>query len=112
MAEIANGMGRAATPFMTGAGADAGAVWQSNRDETTLAGLVKPAKVRPAAKAKTVQAIPDFVEPQLTKPVDKPPAGPGWAHEIKFDGYRMQLRTQGGLPDDDRRDAELVQQRA
>lgn len=97
---------------MTGAGADAGAVWQSNRDETTLAGLVKPAKVRPAAKAKTVQAIPDFVEPQLTKPVDKPPAGPGWAHEIKFDGYRMQLRTQGGLPDDDRRDAELVQQRA
>jgi bifunctional non-homologous end joining protein LigD len=36
------------------------------------------------------------VEPQLTKLLEKPPAGPGWAHEIKFDGYRMQLRTVGG----------------
>ena len=25
----------------------------------------------------------------------KPPAGPGWAHEIKFDGYRMQMRIEG-----------------
>ena len=40
--------------------------------------------------------LPPFVEPQLTRSVDKPPAGPGWAHEIKFDGYRMQLRTQAG----------------
>jgi ATP-dependent DNA ligase len=22
----------------------------------------------------------------------KPPAGPGWVHEIKHDGYRLQVR--------------------
>ncbi len=96
MVEIANGKGKAATPFMTGAGADAGAVWQSNRDDSAPAGRLKPVKATPASKAKTVQVLPEFVEPQLTKPMEKPPAGPGWAHEIKFDGYRMQLRTQGG----------------
>jgi bifunctional non-homologous end joining protein LigD len=28
--------------------------------------------------------------------VDRPPAADGWAHEVKFDGYRAQLRVQGG----------------
>ncbi|AYV48569.1 DNA ligase D [Caulobacter flavus] len=96
LAEITNGKGRAATPFMTGAGTEAGAVWQSDRDDSAPAGLIAPAKAGKAVKARRVETLPDFVEPQLTKPVDKPPNGPGWAHEIKFDGYRMQLRTVGG----------------
>jgi len=95
MVEITNGKGKAATPFMTGEGAQAGAIWQSDRDDSAPAGLIKPVTGK-AAKAKTVKDLPDFIEPQLTKPVEKPPAGPGWAHEIKFDGYRMQLRTAGG----------------
>jgi bifunctional non-homologous end joining protein LigD len=40
--------------------------------------------------------MPDFIEPQLAKLVDRPPAGAGYAHEIKFDGYRVQLRVQNG----------------
>ena len=28
--------------------------------------------------------------------VDRPPAGEGWCHEIKFDGYRVQLRVEDG----------------
>jgi bifunctional non-homologous end joining protein LigD len=40
--------------------------------------------------------LPTFIEPQLTKPVEKPASGPEWAHEIKFDGYRMQLRIEDG----------------
>jgi bifunctional non-homologous end joining protein LigD len=40
--------------------------------------------------------LPDFIEPQLCKSLDRPPAGPGWAHEIKFDGYRLQLRVEDG----------------
>jgi bifunctional non-homologous end joining protein LigD len=95
MAEIAAGKGKAASPFMTARGADAGAVWQSHRDDSAPAGLLTPIKANPA-KGKVAMALPDFIEPQLTKSVDKPPSGPGWAHEIKFDGYRMQLRTQGG----------------
>ncbi|MBV9510516.1 MAG: DNA ligase D [Caulobacteraceae bacterium] len=97
MVEIANGKGKAATPFMTAQGAAAGSVWQSNRDDSAPAGLIAPGGgKRSGTKAKTVASLPEFVEPQLTKLLEKPPAGPGWAHEIKFDGYRMQLRTVGG----------------
>lgn len=96
MAEIAAGQGRAATPFMTGEGSQAGAIWQSNRDDSAPAGLIQPAGAKAPGKPKLAKTIPDFIEPQLTKPMDKPPAGPGWAHEIKFDGYRMQLRVAGG----------------
>jgi bifunctional non-homologous end joining protein LigD len=96
MTEITNGKGRAAKPFMTDKGADAGSVWRSNREAGASAGLIAPKKTRPAAKTKPVAALPDFIEPQLAKPLEKPPSGPGWAHEVKFDGYRMQLRTVGG----------------
>ena len=40
--------------------------------------------------------IPPFVEPQLAKLVDQPPQGARWAHEIKLDGYRVQLRVSQG----------------
>ena len=32
----------------------------------------------------------------FARSVDRPPAGEGWGHEIKFDGYRMQLRVEDG----------------
>jgi bifunctional non-homologous end joining protein LigD len=96
MSEIAAGKGRAATPFMTAEGAAAAAVWQSNRDGGVPSGLIPPAKPKGATMTKAAAHLPDFIEPQLTKPVDSPPGTPGWAHEIKFDGYRMQLRVQGG----------------
>ena len=38
--------------------------------------------------------MPRFVEPQLARVVDLPASGPAWVHEIKFDGYRMQLRME------------------
>ena len=97
MTQIASGEGRAAQPFMTSKGADADAMWRSNRGDTSQGGLIEP--VKPKAKpikTKTTAAVPDFIEPQLAKTFEKPPGGPGWAHEIKFDGYRMQLRTVGG----------------
>jgi DNA ligase D-like protein (predicted ligase) len=37
-------------------------------------------------------SLPQFVPPQLSQPVDKPPSGPQWVHEIKLDGYRMAAR--------------------
>lgn len=39
--------------------------------------------------------LPKFVEPQLATLVDAVPRGDGWIHEIKLDGYRMQLRVDG-----------------
>ena len=55
-------------------------------------------KVAPIARAigakagSTFPKLPDFIAPQLCKSVERPPAGEGWVHEIKFDGYRIQLR--------------------
>ena len=40
--------------------------------------------------------MPDFVAPQLCASVERPPNSDGWVHEIKFDGYRMQLRVEDG----------------
>jgi bifunctional non-homologous end joining protein LigD len=42
-------------------------------------------------------AIPRFVEPQLCILVERPPATAGWGHEVKFDGYRAQLRISKGV---------------
>ena len=35
--------------------------------------------------------FPGFVEPALATSTDKVPSGDRWIHEIKFDGYRVQL---------------------
>ena len=40
--------------------------------------------------------MPRFIEPQLCKLVERATSEPGWAHEVKFDGYRMQLRVENG----------------
>jgi bifunctional non-homologous end joining protein LigD len=34
---------------------------------------------------------PGFIEPALATSIDKVPNGERWIHEIKFDGYRVQL---------------------
>jgi bifunctional non-homologous end joining protein LigD len=34
---------------------------------------------------------PRFIEPSLATSIDKVPAGERWIHEIKFDGYRVQV---------------------
>ena len=40
--------------------------------------------------------LPQFVPPQLSQPVEKPPSGPQWVHEIKLDGFRMAARIDNG----------------
>src|SRR3954466_12744465 len=36
-----------------------------------------------------------FILPCQPALADRPPAGPGWLHEIKFDGYRVIARKDG-----------------
>ena len=102
--EIAEGKGKAPKPFMTvtnGRG-KADAVWHSNRGEAAEARAKASSTSRnngslPArVQAKRIDEIPDFVAPQLCTSVEAPPGGTGWGHEIKFDGYRMQLRIEDG----------------
>ena len=98
MDEIAAGEGKAPKPFITAKGGRVGtsakAVWRSNRDGDAEP-APEPIPPKPA-KGRKAAAVPDFVPPELCRPVDRPPSGAGWGHEIKFDGYRMQLRVQGG----------------
>jgi bifunctional non-homologous end joining protein LigD len=105
MDQIANGKGKAPKPFMTAKSgrAKADAVWNSNRGDAAAARAEnkKPtsAKARAPAKppkGKKVAALPDFIAPQLCISVERPPGGEGWCHEIKFDGYRVQLRVEDG----------------
>ena len=46
-----------------------------------------PAKIHGAKKG----ILPVFVEPALVALADVAPSGPGWVHEIKFDGYRLRI---------------------
>jgi bifunctional non-homologous end joining protein LigD len=36
-----------------------------------------------------------YIPPCIPTRAMKPPAGPGWVHEIKHDGYRLQARREG-----------------
>lgn len=109
MEAIAAGKGKAPTPFMTQKTTASDAVWHSQgspeagaEKAAEGAGAPKGREAKPAAKTTAVRriakktAMPDFVPPQLCKLVDRPPGGGDWAHEIKFDGYRMQMRIEGG----------------
>ena len=40
--------------------------------------------------------LPTFREPQLCTLVDAVPAGTGWLHEVKYDGYRALVAVAGG----------------
>ncbi|WGD56533.1 DNA ligase D [Bradyrhizobium sp. CB1650] len=110
MAQIAEGKGRAPKPFMLAKGAKgkSDAVWHSNRAEETKGRTVKPAprtalkggktaRKATTANVRKVSEMPDFVAPQLCTPVERPSGGEGWCHEIKFDGYRVQLRVEDGM---------------
>jgi bifunctional non-homologous end joining protein LigD len=87
MGAIEAGAGAKPKPFMRAKTFKADAIWnsKSRKDDE-----------EPAAKAKKVSSLPKFAQPQLCRLVDQPPSGAGWVHEVKFDGYRMQLRVEGG----------------
>lgn len=47
---------------------------------------------RPAPKIPGKKApFPGFIEPALATSIGKPPSGDRWLHEVKFDGYRVQM---------------------
>ena len=40
--------------------------------------------------------LPTWIKPQLSRLVTKAPDGSAWAHELKYDGYRMHARLDRG----------------
>jgi bifunctional non-homologous end joining protein LigD len=114
MAQIAAGTGRGPKPFMldTKKIARPDAIWNSKEASSTdpvasnaaaKSATASKGETKSTAKARgkptrktSLKAPPAFVEPELCKLVDRPPNGDQWAHEVKFDGYRMQLRVANG----------------
>ena len=108
MEQIAAGAGKPPKPFMlaTTKPGKANAVWigkspegepASHAPATPARSATRAAPAKPVrAKPVMVRAMPKFIEPQLAKLVDRPPDQAGWAHEVKFDGYRAQIRVEQG----------------
>src|SRR5262245_17054306 len=42
------------------------------------------------------EVLRGWIKPQLSRLVTEAPEGPGWAHELKYDGYRMHARLDRG----------------
>ena len=57
---------------------------RGDRARATAAPGVRPAR------------LPSFIPPQLATLVSKAPVGEQWLHEMKFDGYRILARLDGG----------------
>jgi bifunctional non-homologous end joining protein LigD len=61
-----------------------------------------PGSLQPIQKTRKKQGIEErpgpsgFVEFQHPRLASTPPVLPGWLHEIKFDGYRMQVHVRNG----------------
>jgi ATP-dependent DNA ligase len=49
-----------------------------------------------SAARRNAAPLPAWIQPQLTQLAQEAPEGPEWLHEIKFDGYRMHARLDGG----------------
>lgn len=93
MEAIASGKGRKPKPFMSqDETVEADAVWDST---TGLAAYERKAGATKKSHGRAA-AIPDFIAPQLCSTSERPPGGDGWVHEIKFDGYRIQMRIEDG----------------
>jgi bifunctional non-homologous end joining protein LigD len=102
--QIAKGTGKRPAPFMLKkATMRADAVWNSNQgiaaEQRVSSRATKPPPSpgrKTAARQGKRAAMPEFIAPQLCRSVEQPPSADGWVHEIKFDGYRMQLRVENG----------------
>ena len=77
MAKIAAGKGRGAKPFL-------------------LRGVKDRWRADAAHGIAPVRPCPISCRRSSAASMARPPSGAGWVHEIKFDGYRMQLRVAGG----------------
>jgi bifunctional non-homologous end joining protein LigD len=47
----------------------------------------------PMAQSAPREAFPGFIAPQLAQQTSKAPAGDDWVHELKLDGYRIQIHV-------------------
>ncbi|MEE4338319.1 DNA ligase D [Erythrobacter sp.] len=66
----------------------------AKQQDGSLVARMKPKSGR-TRKPRKPAPMPSFRKPQLATLVDDVPAGNGWMHEIKFDGYRALVAARG-----------------
>ena len=66
----------------------------SSRMEKYILAAISTAMLRVTRAAN--QPPPGFILPCRPTVADRPPTGPGWIHELKHDGYRLQVHVQDG----------------
>jgi bifunctional non-homologous end joining protein LigD len=84
-----------------------GKAWYRNHarpaSETKSAARMKGIKAEPrysprlaaALREAPKETLPSFILPELAQSASKPPRTAGWIHELKLDGYRIQVRKDG-----------------
>jgi bifunctional non-homologous end joining protein LigD len=80
-------------------------IWESNRAHDQRPSTKKssrkarkppPKPVRmPSLNSIPEEVFPGFIAPQLARQSISPPAGGDWIHELKLDGYRIQIQIRG-----------------
>jgi bifunctional non-homologous end joining protein LigD len=88
------------TSFLSGLTTEALAQQGELRSDHAARGKVRAARKRAPLDVAALRGarkglLPPFLEPIQASSCDKPPSGPRWIHEIKYDGYRTQLRIDG-----------------
>ena len=73
------------------------ATWQKSVEtQRSMAGIAKGEKrASETADESETRSLPPFIAPQLAYLKDRPPEGPNWIHEIKYDGYRVLAAIAG-----------------
>lgn len=70
--------------------------YEHDRESTNISVKAKKtSNSTPALSKIPKETLPKFVEPQLASSTATPPKSPGWLHELKLDGYRIQARKDG-----------------
>jgi bifunctional non-homologous end joining protein LigD len=59
-------------------------------------GLMAKASSKKPRNIAPIDPMPARVDPCLATLVDKPPKGPDWAYEVKWDGYRLAVHIEPG----------------
>jgi bifunctional non-homologous end joining protein LigD len=54
------------------------------------------ARVASNERIAALASPPSWIEPCVPTLVEKPPTGPNWRHEVKWDGYRVSIVIDGG----------------
>src|SRR5207342_2506072 len=49
-----------------------------------------------SSRGRPTNAPPGFIHPCRPIVAQRPPSGPGWVHELKHDGYRLQVHVRDG----------------